>query len=305
MTEGGGWDWEGTYPSREPCGPMKPGDPPSDAELIGLGKLACPLCGKQPGQPGIGKVYLPARGKKTGFRVLREKQCLCFADAMFYRHWSGVEALAPPSHQWVRLRNLQPCPKLAMPVERQAGRIEFMQENPDLSYLFIGPAMGGKTVYSSALLQYSLADWAAESFQVGYPIVPFTIFRFTASSWLKKAVDFEMGRMVWTINEEGLRVQEPAPAPTPCPAHIRQWAQRGKKAHVFIEELDKAPSMTEFKISELFELFNAVSETGGQLVGTANQSLAFLDNKFGEEFTRRFLQEDQKGQIMSFFPEAH
>jgi hypothetical protein len=266
-------------------------------KLIGTGEKLCPVC------RGVGMVKLLFKGLDTGVEYKREANCVC----LYYREFWGKLLTTTPVHdQWARLNTLTPNAKCRLPLERQAKIIKFLQENPDLSYVFSGPSGTGKSTWAAALYHRALHR-AAVRRVMGDP-VPESVWRVTAKNLCSEHTDYVLRRE--TLNPNG--DWDPPKEPTVSEKKINAAALGKFKdqslPRLFLEEIDKI-SLTDYKVSVLWEVVNAIYSNDGQCVVNTNLTIENLttflqqgSESKGPMFARR-LYADGKGKVINLYDE--
>jgi hypothetical protein len=260
---------------------------------VGLTQSDCPICGWEFDPIGVTDKKTERytqfyTGSNSGVRISSSEECPCNQWRAFYPCWVRS---CPQTYRWVRLSKLEPSEESRLPTEFQLEKIEFLQKNPGLSYLFSGPASTGKTVFSMALLRFAINSWVSLGAKGKPPV-----WRINASLLLKQAHMEVMDRP----DGEGKEIR-----PLVDGAMIRECAQLGQIPHPFLEEIDKMPKLTDFRADFLFSVFDAIYECDGQIVMSSNKTSAQLRELFGpingEAFMRRIRQQDGRGQIWNFY----
>lgn len=229
---------------------------------IGERKTVCPLC------KGNLEVIRLHRGMVTGLEVRRTLRCICPKYIAFARAWKDV----PSRFRSVTLSELEATNRQGISLERQAEIIALMQAHPADSYFLFGEAGTGKTHFATAL--YHDAVWRAVEAQYRRGDVYTSVWRVTASVLLNQHVEWERGNK----DDETSLVSRP----TITEQLIQSAARNGYRPCLFIDEIDKfVPS--EFKLSRLGEIIDAVYAAEGQIVATSNKSIDTLMAKWGTD----------------------
>jgi hypothetical protein len=275
---------------------------PAQGEDIGLGRISCPWCGRAGNDRYIRDLIHTMRGETYGLLRRVDRQCFC----EFYRQLiSNWNKMVPQNYRQFRLNKIAPHPSSRLSLQDQAVVIAALKEAPDRSYLFVGPAKTSKTVFSTALFSNALRDWAYATYETAYHVQ--SCWRISAFDFLKQAHEYVIQREQTYQDEEGNTKHRTAAVPLVTPEKVKAAAKAGLVPRLFLEEIDKLPKITEFRGSSMFELVNAISESGGQLVTTSNLSIpdlmAMYSSVDGEALIRRLICENSAGpgKVFDFF----
>jgi hypothetical protein len=177
--------------------------------------------------------------------------------------------------QGIKLATLAPSDKSEMPIALQEQCITTLKDDPTGNYAMFGPSGWSKTTFTTALYGHALDSWV-ESYGFGKGLVSdCPIIRIKAKTLLEQITKFTI--------EGGEDNRPPI---------LARWVRlrKGKpnQFRLFLDELEKVKS-TEFKMTELWDIVDALYEEGGQLVVSGNLKLEDLEdtNKFLEGFPRR------------------
>jgi hypothetical protein len=265
-----------------------------EAEAIGMGKQVCSRCG------GKRTVPLWAVGSTTGLRAPWKTPCNCRDFQRFFPKWN---AMVPFAYRSFRLHNLAPTANSIVPMGIQQGIIDDLKTYPDRSCLFVGPPATSKTVYSTCLFEHALREWV---FKQGVELggLPEACWYVSAYDLLQQAHDYAIQRETTYTDEFGNNVRREAKEPLVTVGKIRKAVAAGLKPHLFIEELDKVPTVTEFRGSTIFELIKEMDAQGGQIVVTANKTAKELEQMYsvkdGAALVRRLTHKNATGDGMTF-----
>jgi hypothetical protein len=260
-------------------------------EAVGSGKLKCPKCG------GTKEYAVLRRGETTGLITRWRIECNCRDFKRFFTRWN---AMIPLAYRKFRLNSLQPSPRSNAALELQAYVIGQLKANPDRSCLFVGPPATGKTVYSTCLFERALKRWAMTS----EPGIPESCWYISAFDLLQQAHDYAIQRETISADTDDIHDVREAREPLVTVGKIRKAVKAGLKPRLYIEELDKIPTVTEFRGSIIFELIKEIDAQAGQIVITANKSADDLARMYairdGNALVRRFTKGNATGDGMTF-----
>jgi hypothetical protein len=214
------------------------------------------------------------KGKTTGITIEEQYLCPCLIIKETNHFWHN-ELVVPKKFWDVRLATLKPESKGYLSLTRQAEIIAKLQSNPFGNYLFCGDSTTGKTHYSMALQHHALEGWAVREYKrrlEGRPILEVAVWRINTKKLLDEYVRYE--RRTGDDDEASL-------LPSLRQETIRYRAKEGEQVTLICDELDKFPP-SKFKLDVLFELLDAVSETGGQIIAISNIGLGKLRKLWGE-----------------------
>jgi DNA replication protein DnaC len=246
-------------------------------EAIGLGKADCPLCERDRAKAHNdfeeSRIWPLWKGSKTGSLRTFSRACPC---ATWRRYYPTFNAAVPAHDRFVRLETLEPSDTSQLTRRQQLQMLEQLRESPGASYAFFGPAGTSKTTFCVALYQHALAhacrghEWETRTKNYTTELLYPHIWRISAKALLDEFVMY--------ATSDDKRNNEP----TITRRKIEQAARRGRKPHLFLEEIDKVV-YTQYKTNSIFEIFDAMYEHEGQLVFNSNLPLAKFEALFGEE----------------------
>ena len=271
-------------------------------EAVGLGQKPCPLCADR------GTYTKRVKGTTTGITPLWTFPCDC---RDFKRFFPRLVAATPVAYRDFRLSTLEPLPasQSKVPVEAQRGWLALMRASSDKSSLFVWPPKTSKTVYSSALFANALQEWVIQTRNMSCP--PEACWFVSAYDLLKQAHEYIMQREKTYTDEAGNVKHCHAKEPVVTVDKIRAAVKAGLRPRLFIEELDKVPTVTEFRGSTIFELIKEVDAQAGQIVVTSNLPVDDLGHMYairdGGALLRRFSEDNATGDglLYDFFlPQA-
>ncbi len=263
----------------------KPQPSTEEWERIGRGETTCPICKDSKSDHRTMTII------STGYHIRTLYQCKCIMARRYFRLY---DQLCPPIFKGkIFFPTLAPSAKSKMPVDKQAHYIDELKANPRCSYLMCGPGGWGKTAFSIALLQVACNDFVAYSQRGG--MAAKGVFRITASQMIDEWAAYKRG-----ADENGNR----PPWPSVSEDRLRQVAANGFKPRLFLEEIDKLV-LNDKREDYLFSIFNAIYETGGQIVMTSNLTPDQIATRFRPEnkvaFMRRIKGDDDDGRIWNFW----
>lgn len=231
---------------------------------VGLGRIACPVCG------GTRWAYKVAEGSVTGVKVLWPSPCPCRFYRAYYGAWFDAIGKRYINVTW---QNLAPYsgPDMRLSVERQKKIISFVQAHPDDSYLLYGTYGTGKTHLSVALHQYHLAKWAQESWCSDKVYCP--VMRVNVTMLLD-----QHHRWKWRKEDDD------TPRPSVDVPRIASVVKQGDRPVLLLDELDKLGGQpTPFKLETLLSLVEAVDQADGVVIATSNHDEDYFLGAWGEE----------------------
>jgi DNA replication protein DnaC len=243
-------------------------------EDIGNGKKLCPVCS------GVGVIECAQRGADTGLARYWNFDCYC---RQYKQLQKFLDDSITPRYRNVRLSELKPNAYSSLSEEKQREEIQFIQDNPDTSYTFFGPAGTSKTTYAIALYRYALEQ---------------------AASTIGNS-DFHGIRSVWRVDAKDLldqhRAKELDPeAPEPVVTK-RRIVEAVKKYQlgvlVVIDEFDKMKN-SKFKMDAVFEIINCLYEHNCRVIICSNMEPKEFENTFGEALYRRVV---DMGEVRNYF----
>jgi hypothetical protein len=257
---------------------------------VGRGVTVCPICN------GSGDDYRNLEIVGTGVKLRTSYRCLCREPKMFYRRF---DEMCPPIYRdAIWFPTLGYSDKSDLPEDAQKYYIGLLKANPRASYLLCGPRATSKTAYEIALLQKACLDEVDYYFHSPVPNKASRgVFRISASNLINEWHAYQTDR-----SSDG----ESSPAPTISEEKIRSVAKRGFKPRVFISEFDKV-TLNDRREDFLFGIFDAIYETGSQLVLTSNMDPIQLCSRFRDHnagaFLRRISGDHGTGFIWNFYDE--
>lgn len=230
----------------------------TDEEIrqIGTGAAPCPLCH---GRLTLG---LHVIGKTTGMRMRKDGSCLCASIRAFWHIWAKY---VPERYQGCSLDNLAPSPKSRLQLDKQAAIIAVLQREPDASYTFTGDYGSGKSHFGYSLLRRAVEYATSPERSLQHRSMP-AVWAVSVPTLLQEFRDHQGD------------VERPV---TVLPQMIRSAGQAGKRICLMLDEVDKF-SVTEPRMDFLFELVNAATNAGGQVIAISNLPVAALRSKWGD-----------------------
>lgn len=251
-------------------------------KAVGRRLLPCPLC------KGERVVWLLYWGEMTGLRMYRRRRCSCVFLQHFWFYWANI----PERFQDVDFGSVVPVASDRISVERQATIIEALRAKPQDSYFLYGPAGTGKTHLATALYRAALYRSIEEKFRD--PKAPNRLWRIGANALLQQFVEWE--------TRDKSDQDRPAPAPTVTRRDIERAVKAGYKPSLFLDELDKIKA-TDYKLTVLCDIVDAVYAAKGQIVSTSNKGVAELAEKWGKDEAETIVRRiggDEGGHLVFF-----
>jgi hypothetical protein len=258
--------------------PARPPQVPAaeDLPLIERKEMVCPLC------HGTGSYWQPHKGGTTQIEAMFQKTCTC---TFWIARWSiwGDTNIVPLIFRDVTYNGLSPSEKSKMSMPSQEMNIAVLKAHPDHNFLIHGEAGTGKTHYSIALMDRAVRKWAQKLLTEEEGAVSDRIvFRVDTKTWCDEM-------LAWDTKKFG---DEETTMPHLNVTLVRKLADRGVRLFVIFDELDKMPS-SEGRLLNLFQITNALTECGAQMIATSNHSPEQLKAKWKSEHTepilRRFM----------------
>jgi hypothetical protein len=249
-------------------------------------KAPCPICNNN-------FYYHPLyRDKNSGIEKPLLRRCICVS----LRCYASLAEKISRHYAHIRLDKLDSSPLSALSPEVQRKTISMLQTEPDKSYFFFGPAKTSKTTFSIALYQNAIQRFVRENPDVTLGSdVP--IWRISARTLLEQYHNYAISREEFTSDGKPKKV-----APREVTREkIEAAARKGFKPRLFLEEIDKIKP-TDFRLSSLFEVIDAIYECDGQLVMSTNLTpdglVKFLGEVYGHTIPRRVV---EAGNLINFF----
>jgi hypothetical protein len=217
-----------------------------------------------------------AERARKEFRAQWEREYRCAVDHIIPAKFRDVN------------QNIQPSPKNRMPLEEQAALYKEINERPLEGWAFFAPAGYGKTTVSWLLFKYAMREnikhalWTGQQEFVLWdnlgpsrmrPFLPCYVWHIVVPEWLEQI------QASW----ENPNVVKPALMFDKFP----KGEQQGFRPRVFLEEIDKVKTGSEWAANKLFTLLNAVDKHKAQLVLDTNLSKRQFLERFGEPIYRR------------------
>ena len=197
--------------------------------------------------------------------VHQVRRCPCAAE----RQKRGLLARIPVRYRDVRLETLAPCldsSRCFAPAEIQQRSIDLLKERPDDSYCFLGSVGIGKSHFLAALYRHAVETQGTACYfiQSSELVNGFREVEFGS--------DFE---------------------PYLCVPTIRRAIDRGLRPRIFVDELEKVPTYSQFvwaKVSEFFDSLYRLSDRDSQalqLCIASNLDRAEFEQFWGGAILRR------------------
>ena len=189
--------------------------------------------------------------------VRQVRRCACSIERQKRQLLSRV----PIRYQDARLKNLTPCEdrnRCFAPVEIQAQAIAMLKNHPDDSYCFLAGVGFAKSHYLAALYRHAVETQGNACFFV------------QGSELVKGFQNIEFGSDY---------------EPYLCVPTIRRAIEQGQRPRIFIDELEKVPTYSQFvwaKVSEFFDALYRLSDRDSQALQLCVASN--LDRTEFEEF---------------------
>ena len=243
--------------------------PLSSAQLkaIGLGKAACPR--HNPETNYVTSYYV---GKSSGITVCENVRCVCHQATNFWKHWAKV----PQLYRDVSYNTLSPIssPDVLLSLGRQKEIIDLVKSAPDDNYLLYGNSRTGKTHISYALHRRALSAWAKATMTTELLYQP--ILRAQVTTLL----DQHLAAKTYDKNNPN---GDPRPKVSIDVPMIEKIIADGSRPIIILDELDKLGNPTEFRMTTLHAIFQAVSDERGQIIATSNRSPQWMINAWGKD----------------------
>lgn len=230
------------------------------------------------------------RGVTTGALSIGKNQpCNCVFRRAF---WHYIEETLPPRYRDYMLKTLRVSEKSRLSPAAQQKLYDLLRAKPNDGYALFGPVGTSKTTVTTALYRYQLRLELLEMFQNG-------VYRYTAPErnqipvWRTDCKTLLLQHHDWAINRpvvnaEGVEVGG-RPEPDITRRRIERYSKRGRKCHIFLEEIDKV-ELTKARRDTLFDVWNAGYEHEAQMVINSNLTKDEFQNMYGAEFVRRIIE---------------
>lgn len=220
---------------------------------------------------GVDPVGVCAKCSGTGWEpvngsgVRQVRRCACAAD----RQKNTLLARIPSRYQDARLETLVPCldpTRCFAPAEIQQRSIELLKARPDDSYCFLGSVGIGKSHYLAALYRHAVETQGGCCYFV------------QASELVKGFREIEFGSDY---------------EPYLCVPTIHRAIEQGLRPRIFIDELEKIPTLSQFswaKVSEFFDALYRLSDRDSkalQVCVASNLSRSEFEEFWGGAILRR------------------
>jgi ATPase family associated with various cellular activities (AAA) len=250
---------------------LKPGQEwpsvaPEDRKLIGTEQKDCIVCGGRRERPSIWV------GKDTGIELYDVRSCPCVFWRRYHGNWSKS---VPKRYRDVLWSTLAPCeaPNVRLSIERQKEIIQFIQTNPDDSYLLFGESGAGKTHISIALHEYHLRKWALNPAPGPGSGIYCPVMRANVATLLA-----EHHRVSLSKPGDG------TPRASIDVARIKAIIEQGDRPVLILDELDKlGGKATDFRMESVFTLVDLVYQEKGVVIATSNHHAEWFIQTWGKE----------------------
>ncbi len=208
-----------------------------------------------------GTGWAPANDKG----VRKVHRCPCVVE----RQKHALLTRIPVRYRDARLETLVPCldsSRCFAPAEIQQRSIELLKDRPDDSYCFLGSVGIGKSHFLAALYRYAVETQGTACYFV------------QASELVKGFREIEFGSDF---------------EPYLCVPTIRRAIEQGLRPRIFIVELEKVPTYSQFvwaKVSEFFDALYRLSDRDSkalQLCIASNLSRSECEQFWGAAILRR------------------
>ncbi len=197
--------------------------------------------------------------------VRQVRQCQCAIE----KQKRELLARIPVRYRDARLETLVPCldsSRCFAPAEIQQRSIELLKARPDDSYCFLGSVGIGKSHFLAALYRHAVETQGTACYFV------------QASELVKGFREIEFGGDF---------------EPFLCLPTIRRDIEEGRHPHIYIDELEKIPTFSQFswaKVSEFFDGLYRLSDRNSQalqLCVASNLDRAEFEDFYGGASLRR------------------
>jgi len=197
--------------------------------------------------------------------VRQVRRCSCAAD----RQKNSLLARIPSRYQDARLETLAPCldsSRCFAPAEIQQRSIKLLKARPDDSYCFLGSVGIGKSHFLAALYRHAVETQGTACYFV------------QASELVRGFREIEFGSDF---------------EPYLCEATIRRAIEQGLRPRIYVDELEKIPTFSQFswaKVSEFFDALYRLSDRDSQalqLCVASNLDRAEFEEFWGGAILRR------------------
>ena len=199
----------------------------------------------------------------NGARQVR--RCPCAIE----KHKRDLLARIPARYRSAHLETLTPCldsSRCFAPPEIQQRSIDLLKEHPDDSYCFLGSVGIGKSHFLAALYRHAAEAQGTACYFV------------QASELVKGFREIEFGSDF---------------EPYVCVPTIRRAIEQGQRPRIFIDELEKVPTYSQFvwaKVSEFFDSLYRLTDSDSktlQLCVASNLSRSEFEQFWGAAILRR------------------
>ena len=253
---------------RQPCGnPFLPHRTPLQSRESAEPMDACSKC--------AGTGWEPVEG--NGVRQV--SRCACAIERQTRQLLSRI----PLRYRDARLNNLTPCQdrnRCFAPVEIQEQAIAMLKNRPDDSYCFLADVGFAKSHYLAALYRHAVETQER------------TCYFVQATELVKGFQNIEFGSDY---------------EPYLCVPTIRRAIEQGLRPRIFIDELEKVPTYSQFvwaKVSEFFDALYRLTDRDSkalQLCVASNLSRSEFEQFWGAAILRRL---QELCTMMDFFDVA-
>lgn len=201
----------------------------------------------------------------NGSGVRQVRRCSCASE----RQKSSLLTRIPSRYRDARLETLAPCldsSRCFAPAEIQQRSIEVLKARPDDSYCFLGSVGIGKTHLLAALYRHAVETQGTACYFV------------QASELVKGFREIEFGSDY---------------EPYLCAPTIARAIEQGLRPRIFIDELEKVPTFSQFcwaKVSEFFDSLYRLTDRDSkalQVCVASNLSRAEFEQFWGGAILRR------------------
>lgn len=210
----------------------------------------------------------------SGLVIRQREKCLCNFHRLWWTVW-GNTAFVPVTFRHARFGHLRPNAASKASIADQQKVIDLLNEHPADSYFFCGHAGVGKTHLSLALFENAIRAWAIDNFyNLPCATAHHTMFRVSTKTWVDEALAYRFRKG---------KGKDEVPMPRLNVSVIRNLAKvPGRHICVIFDEIDKV-GINEFRLAELFEIVNLLSEVGAQIIATSNSTPDELMQQWGEK----------------------
>jgi hypothetical protein len=223
----------------------------------------------------LGYYWRAHTGQTTHIQAMFQEDCECRFYHLVWILWGDTNTVPEP-YRNVTLDDLTPSPRSNLSDPAQQKVINLLQSCRDYSFLMYGDTGTGKTHFSIALLQHAVHEWARKICNNAPDATSErTVFRIDAKAWCDAMLEFSRRSFDDNVKLPDLTV-----------TRVRKMAEHEPPIRLFVifDEIDKVPP-SEGRLLNLFQLCNALSECGAQIVATSNHSPEQLVAKWDSEHT--------------------